>query len=113
MEAYDAVGKWQTVEATTKVPLDLAVDIAMDGQMVHVTTPAELMAKIAASPMAQRRYAEKWVSYAFEREGELLDCGTVNDLATKMTAGGYTVLNLITDLTQAPQFRTRAVGAMQ
>ena len=70
MEAYDAVGKWQTVEATTKAPLDLTVDIAMDGQMVHVTTPAELMAKRSrASPMAQRRYAEKWVSYAFEREG--------------------------------------------
>jgi hypothetical protein len=113
MEAYDAVGRWQTVEAATKVPLDLTVDIAMDGQLVHVTTPAELMAKIAASPMAQRRYAEKWVSYAFEREGDPLDCGTVNDLATKMTAGGYTVLNLITDLTQTPQFRGRAVGALQ
>jgi hypothetical protein len=41
-----------------------------------------------------------------------MDCGTVNDLAAKIAPGGYTILNLLTDLTQTPQFRTRAVGAM-
>ena len=31
----------------------------------------------------------------------------------KIAPGGYTILNLITDLTQTTQFRTRAVGATQ
>ena len=77
--------------------------------MKHVTGPAELMAEIAASPMAQHRYAKKLVSFAFERDGNPIDCGTVNTLATKIAAGDYPLLNLITDLTQADAFRTRAV----
>jgi hypothetical protein len=48
----------------------------------------------------------------FEREGDALDCGLVNDLTKKIAPGGYTLINLITDLTQAPQFRTRTVGVM-
>ena len=80
---------------------------------VHVNNAFDLMQKIAASPMAQHRYAERLTSYLYEREGDPMDCGTVNDLAAKIAPGGYTVLNLITDLTQTPQFRTRAVGAMQ
>ncbi|MFZ5896068.1 MAG: DUF1592 domain-containing protein [Myxococcota bacterium] len=109
MEAYNAVGSWQTVESGTKAPIDTVADVMLDGVPVRVTNPSELMAKIAASPTAQRRYAEKWVSFAYEREGEPLDSCTVNQLSAKITAGGYTVLNLITDLTQAEQFRVRAV----
>ena len=54
--------------------------------------PLELMMAIAASPMAQHRYAERLTSYMLEREGEPLDCGAVNDLATKIAPGGYTLL---------------------
>jgi hypothetical protein len=53
------------------------------------------------------------VSFAYEREGDPNDCGTVNSLSAKIAPGGYTVLNLITDLTQAASFRTRAVGVTQ
>jgi hypothetical protein len=113
MEAFDAVGTWQTTEALTGAAIDTTADIVIDGVSVHVTGPADLMAKIAASPMAQRRYAQKLVSFAFEREADPLDCGTVNDLAAKIAPGGYKVVNLMTDLTQAPSFRTRAVGVTQ
>ena len=37
-----------------------------------------------------------------------MDCGTVNNISAKMTAGGYTITNLIADLTQTPAFVTRA-----
>jgi len=111
MEAFNAVGTWQTQEASNKVPIDTTSEVVMDGAPVHVTGPADLMAKIAASPMAQRRYAERWVSFAYERDGDVMDCGTVNALAQKIAPGGYTVLNLMTDLTQAPSFRTRAAEA--
>jgi Protein of unknown function (DUF1592)/Protein of unknown function (DUF1588)/Protein of unknown function (DUF1595)/Protein of unknown function (DUF1587) len=112
MEAFDAVGSWQTAEKANGVAIDTTSDIVIDGMTMHVTGPLDLMMKLAASPMAQHRYAERLTSYMFEREGDPLDCGLANDLATKIAPGGYTLQNLITDLTQAPQFRTRAVGVM-
>jgi hypothetical protein len=112
MEEYNAVGTWQTKEQSSGAAIDTAADVVIDGTSVHVNNAFDLMQKIAASPMAQHRYAERLTSFLYEREGDPMDCGTVNDLAAKIAPGGYTVLNLITDLTQTPQFRTRAVGAM-
>ncbi|XXU51030.1 DUF1592 domain-containing protein [Sorangium sp. So ce1014] len=109
MEAYDAMGAWQTHEASTGAPIDTVADVRVNGEPVRVTSPADLMAKLAASPSAQRQYAQKWVSYAYERDGHPLDSCTVNDLAARITPGGYTVLDLVTDLTQSESFRTRAV----
>jgi len=108
MEAYNTAGAWQTKEATTGAPIDTVVDAMIDGQLVHLNNPAELMAKIAASPGAQQQYANKWVSYAYQREGDPNDCGTVSNLTAKISAGGYTIANLITDLTQTDSFRMRA-----
>jgi hypothetical protein len=113
MEAYNAVGTWQTQEQSTGAPIDTTSDIIIDNQTVHVTGPVDLMNKLAASKMAQHRYAELLTSYLFEREDDPNDCATVNALAAKIAPGGYSIQNLITDLTQSIQFRTRAVGAMQ
>jgi hypothetical protein len=112
MESFNAVGTWQTTEQANGATIDTASDVVIDGVAVHVTGAYDLMQRLAASPMAQHRYAERLTSYLYEREGDAMDCGTVNDLAAKIAPGGYTVLNLITDLTQTPQFRTRAMGAM-
>jgi len=109
MEAFDAAGAWQTKERVTGAPIDTSVDAVIDGNTVHIDGPAELMAKIAASPAAQHSYAEKWVAYAYERASNPTDACTVNQLASKLTKGGYTVLNLIADLTQTQSFRFRAV----
>ena len=111
MEAFDAVGSPQTKEKATGVAIDTTADIVIDGTLMHITGPLDLMQKIAASTMAQHRYVERLTSFMFEREDNL-DCGTVNDLAAKIAPGGYTLQSLITDLTQTPQFRTRAVGVM-
>jgi hypothetical protein len=113
MENFNSVGTWQTTERTTGVAIDTVVDMAIDNKAVHLTNVAEMMAAIAASPMAQQRYAERWTSYSYEREGDVLDSCTVADLAGKIAKGGYTIRTLITDLTQTTQFRTRAVGATQ
>jgi hypothetical protein len=109
MEAFDSVGAWQTQEKSTGAPIDTTADASIDGTIVHVTGPADLMAKIAASPNAQHSYAEKWVAYAYERASNSNDACTVNQLASKLTKGGYTVLNLVADLTQTQSFRFRAV----
>lgn len=113
MESFNAVGSWQTTEQSTGAPIDSTSDVVIDNQTVHVTGPADLMAKIAASKLAQHRYAEFLTSYLYEREDDPNDCGTVNALAAKIAPGGYTIQNLVTDLTQTIQFRTRAVGAAQ
>jgi hypothetical protein len=107
MEAFNTLGAWQTTEATTGAAIDTVADVMVDGATVHVTGPADLMAAIANSSSAQAQYATKWVSYAYDREGDPLDCGTVQNLTAKIAAGGYTISNLITDLTQTDSFRTR------
>lgn len=111
MEAFDSIGAWQTTEASTGAPIDTVADVTIvDGQdPVRISTPAELMNAIANSPGAMKQYAKKWVSFAYEREGDPLDACTVDQLTAKMTAGGYTVLNLIADLSQTESFRVRAV----
>lgn len=115
MEAFDSIGRVQTTEAGTGKPIDGVADVTIeDGAApVHVTTPAELMNAIASSPGAMKQYAKKWVSFAYEREADPLDACTVEQLTAKMTAGGYTVLDLIADLSQTQSFRVRAVGVLQ
>jgi len=113
LENFDSVGSWQTTEKTTGAPIDTTVDMAFNEDIKHLNNVSEMAAAIAASPMAQSRYADRWTSYAYERESNALDSCTVADLASKIGAGGYTVKTLITDLTQTLQFRTRAVGATQ
>jgi hypothetical protein len=111
LEAFNAVGSWQTAESDTKATIDTAADISLDDtgtNTVHVSGPAELMAAIASAPGAKAQYASKWVSYAYEREGDPADACTVQQLAAKMTSNGYTVMNLLADLTQTLSFRVRA-----
>ena len=48
------------------------------------------------------------MTYAYERDLTSQDLCTVQALAGKMTQTGYTILSLITDLTQSQSFRYRA-----
>jgi hypothetical protein len=114
MEAFDAVGVWRTAE-TNGVALDTTGDVTIeDGQdPVHITTPAELMAKIATSPGAMRMYAGRWVAYAYGREGNAADACVTDKVVTNMLNGAYPILNIISDLTQADSFRVRAVEVSQ
>jgi hypothetical protein len=109
LESFDTVGTWRTAEHDTGAPIDTAADVMLNaaGPAVHVTGAAELMAAIARAPAAKAQYASKWVSYAYEREGHPDDACTVHQLAAKTTTSGYTILNLITDLTQTLSFRVR------
>jgi len=111
LESFDAVGKFQTAEHDTGASLDTTSTVYMgtDQPEVAVTGPTDMMASIAASPAAQRCYAQKWVKFAYNRQVNSYDSCTVNQLSEKLTAGGYTVQNLITDLTQTQSFRYRAL----
>lgn len=109
MEAFDSVGAPQTVEADTGEPIDTAVELMIDDELVALSQPAELMALIAASPGAQRHYAQKWVQYAFDRVPNPQDACTVDQLVANIAPGGFAFLDLIADLTLAESFTVRAI----
>ena len=109
LEAYDSIGSFQTKERTTGAPIDTVADVSIGSKTVRVTGPTDLMAQIAASPEGQSCYAQRLMSYAYERELKSEDTCTVQTLAGKMAQNGYTLLNLITDLTQTQAFRVRKV----
>ena len=113
LEAFDAIGIPQTTEADTGAALDTTSTVYMGEEMpeVAVTGPADLMTNLAASPAAQRCYAQKWVKFAYKRQVNSFDSCTVDEMSEKLTAGGYTVQELIQDLTQTQSFRYRTLEA--
>jgi hypothetical protein len=113
LEAFDPVGAWQTEELDTGAAINTNAVVLIGEREVSVTGPSDLMTAIANSPEAQRCYAKKWVQYAYERSATAQDQCTVDQMASKLTAGGYTVLDLITDLTQSESFRIRSQEVAQ
>lgn len=109
MEAYDTVGAPQTADPDSGEPIDTAVELKIDGNLVPLSQPAELMQLIANSPGAQRFYAQKWVEYAFDRVPNAQDACTVDQLVASIAPGGFAILDLIADLTLADSFTVRAI----
>jgi hypothetical protein len=110
LERYDAVGRWQTTD-----PLGGQINATADvyfseGNVKTITTPLELMTEIGSAARAQRHYTQQWVSFAYGRAPNSNDACIVETLTSKLTLGGYTILNLLTDLTQADSFRLRTKG---
>lgn len=114
MEAFDTMGQPQTHEADTGAAIDSTATLLVDGTLTSMTGPSELMNLLATSSDAQYFYTQKWVSHAFNRDPNSQDACTVNLLAANLSTDGYTILNLIADITQADSFtvRTLETGAM-
>jgi hypothetical protein len=113
LEGFDAVGRYQPLDQFSGAAVDTAGSIPMDGKLVPVAGPAELFDALAASPAANLCYARSWVQAAYERSITSEDSCVAEALASKLTQGGYRVLDLIADLTQAESFRYRAVAAAE
>jgi hypothetical protein len=116
LEGFDSIGMVQTNEKTTNAAIDSTADVLIGDKSVHVGGALDLMTAIAASPEGQSCYAQRWVTYAYERDLTSQDVCTVQSLAGKMAtpAGStpsYSIQSLITDLTQADSFRYRVRGA--
>ena len=110
LESYDGIGKWQTVD-----PRGGAIDASVTSATVNfgggktkdVSSPSQLMQEITQTPKAAQLYAQAWVSYAFGRAPNANDQCVVDQLNAKLSQGGYSILNLLADLTQADSFRLR------
>ncbi len=109
LEAYDATGAYQEAEAFSGAPIDTRATVLIGEAAVDVSGPLDLMEKIASSAEAQTCYARHWVQFAYERPLTNEDSCVVENVAKKVSAGGYGVLSLIADLTQSDSFRLRAV----
>lgn len=107
LEGFDGVGGIQTMD--NGVAVDTAADVIMDGTTVHVTGAVDLMAAIAKSAGAHLCYSQKWVEVGYNRVLSGEDQCTVTDIATRMGTAGYSVKQLISDLTTIESFRYRAL----
>jgi Protein of unknown function (DUF1592)/Protein of unknown function (DUF1588)/Protein of unknown function (DUF1595)/Protein of unknown function (DUF1585)/Protein of unknown function (DUF1587) len=108
LESYDSIGQWQTTEKSTGAMIDSTANVAIGNNVMGVTGPVDLMTKIAASPEGQNCYAQRLVTFAYERDLTSQDVCTVQTLAGKMNTSGYNIIALLTDLTQTQSFRYRA-----
>lgn len=110
LERYNSVGMYQEVDALGG-PIDSTADVLFNQDTIKtITSPLELMTELGMGVDAKRRYAEKWVSFATGRQPNPNDACVVNDLSGRLSADGYTIINLLTDLTQADSFRLRTIG---
>jgi Protein of unknown function (DUF1592)/Protein of unknown function (DUF1588)/Protein of unknown function (DUF1595)/Protein of unknown function (DUF1585) len=110
LEKYNTVGEWQTVDPLGGEITGVAeVTVGQNGdQLVKktISTPRQLMEEIGLGQRAQWNYTQKWITFVTGRLANVNDNCTVLDLGTKF-AGDYTILDLLTDLTQTDSFRIR------
>jgi hypothetical protein len=112
LENYDAIGKWQTTDLRMgAINATVSADFG-DGAKKDISSPVQLMQEIAKMPKAQELYAQAWVSYAYGRGANANDQCVVDNLKLKLAGGGYTILSLLADLSQADSFRLRVRGAL-
>ncbi len=111
METYDSVGSWQTTDPLGG-PINGTADVIFSPERtVNITSPLQLMTEIAQGDMARRMYAERVAAFALRRDANSNDACLVDELSVKLSQDGYTVLNLLADLTQADSFRLRKIAA--
>jgi hypothetical protein len=111
LEGFDGIGQVQTTD--NGAPVDTTSTVPIGSGYVDVTGAPDLMAAIANSAHAQHCYAQKWVQHAYQRELNPQDACVVEMMTSKLTQGGYTVVNLIADLTQSDSFRYRTLEVAQ
>ncbi|HTQ04190.1 MAG TPA: DUF1592 domain-containing protein [Polyangiaceae bacterium] len=107
LENYDSIGKWQTVDPLGG-QINPVADVAFtstDTETMH--NAQELMTKVSTLPMAKQIYAQTWVNYATGRDPNNQDQCIIDSINTKLSSDGYTVLDMIADITQADSFRMR------
>jgi hypothetical protein len=108
LEAFDSIGSWQTTEKGTGAMIDSTADVLIGDKTVHVTGPVDLMKAIASSPEGQGCYARQMVTFAYERALTSQDVCTAQMLAAKMgQSTPYSIVSMLTDLTQTQSFRYR------
>ena len=79
----------------------------IDGKSVSFTNAIELSAAIAASNDARGCYAKNWMRYAYQRQETKDDACDLEAMSTNLGKPGYSMREMISDLTQTDSFRHR------
>lgn len=107
LEAYDAIGQWQTRDARGGMIDTRATVTFGPGQTETIDTPLQLMERLGKNPAAHQVYAQDWVAFATRRMPNPNDACDVEALTAKLLTDDYTILDLMADLTQTDSFRLR------
>jgi hypothetical protein len=104
-ESYDAIGRWQTEEVTSGLPVDASGAIATSGDADGpVTGAVELSTKLASSEKVRSCFAERWYQQAIGEElGELDQCA-LDDIQAGFAEGG-SMQDLVLSIIASDAFR--------
>lgn len=105
MEVFDSIGGIQDTDPLGG-PIDGVADVTLPEGIKTINSPYELMEAIAESSAPKLRYVQQWVAFATGR-GTGDDACVVDTLGTAMADDSYTILNLLTDMSQADFMRLR------
>jgi hypothetical protein len=105
-EGFDAMGKSRATD--NGAPVNVAATGRFGGEFVDFDGPVALSQLVASSAEAHLCYAEQWVQFAYRREPNSHDRCVTEDLAERLADPSYSVLDLLTDLTQTDAFRIRS-----
>lgn len=109
LEWYDSVGAWQEIDPLGGAISGVANVNFGNGNVKEIKSPLELMTEIGTGDGARRNYAQKVVIHTTGRRPNPSDACIVDDLAVNLSEDGYTVLDVLVDLTQADSFRLRTI----
>lgn len=110
-ENYDAVGAWRDLD--NGEPVNAGGEAPFGTEIVEYEGPADFLEQLARSPAAHACYARHWVEFAYARSWTDQDRCVVQDLSPRLAEDGYTIRDLLVDLTLTESFRSRALEATQ
>jgi hypothetical protein len=88
-ETYDAIGKWQTEEVTTGLPIDSSGTIATTGDVDGpVVGAVELSQRLSSSEKVRACFADRWYREAIGEALGALDTCSLETIQTQFAEGG-------------------------
>ncbi len=104
-EHYDAIGRWQTSEVTSGLPVDASGTIATSGDVDgDVEGALELSSKLAGSSKVRGCFADRWYRQALGGEISDLDQCSLEEIQARYSAGG-SMRELVLGIVTSDAFR--------
>jgi hypothetical protein len=109
LENFDAIGRWRTVDAQAKDPIDAAT-VLPNG--VAINGPDELRKQLVARPeMFVRTFTEKLMTYSLNRELQYFDMPQVRAVARDAAKDNYKLSAIVLGIVKTDAFRKQGLAA--
>lgn len=100
-ESYDAIGRWQTEEVTSGLPIDATGHLPEGEEVVGAIA---LSAELAALPQARACFAERWYQAAISEQLDDVDRCSLDSIQEKFKSGG-SLRELVVEIIVSDAFR--------